>query len=358
VIPVDESDPVPDLLNHLESEQRLLAHAAEALERIKDQRQENFTQVALDQTFADRDRVKPSDTPPMSDLGSSEIDQQWYAFMYPEAYADPRGLELFHHEVGHDRQWHPNPGFASCFRAPILVPARPGASPAVPDRWCVVVRAASFDQLKVLILDYAPFFDVTTHFYFSVASLNLQSDVYSLASAVGLKNYHCAVDPDENGLLDAFYASRPHLLGSFDLCLFVDAEANSSIALMDQCSILAGSRDRLSAIEHLFASQPTLGMVFPDYHASEVPRVGWGDSRALVELLLSMLGGSTQTIPVLEYPFSSCFWARPQAMTVACMLYQSISTGDLGPGLSDAFLRLPCLACEMSGLNWQKLARH
>jgi lipopolysaccharide biosynthesis protein len=151
-------------------------------------------------------------------------------------------------------------------------------------------------------------------------------------------------------------------LQSYDLCLFSHGKESDGQWFHDQNLMLAGSSTRVDAIKQMFADQPELGLIFPDYPSSLLWLIGWGNMRSIVDALLAPLGCDTSSVEILEYPAGGFYWARPAALLILHSLgltLDSLPPEPLPPdhSLVHALERMPCLSCEMMGFRWEKIAR-
>jgi hypothetical protein len=130
----------------------------------------------------------------------------------------------------------------------------------------------------------------------------------------------------------------------------------------DHNFLLAGSLDRVNVILDLFAAEPDLGLLFPDYLPTLLPHIGWGTMRRQVDELLATFGFNTGSIELLEFPAGGFFWARPKALGLLHGLgltFADLPQEPLGADntMLHALERLPCLSCEAMGMRWEKLSR-
>ena len=115
------------------------------------------------------------------------------------------------------------------------------------------------------------------------------------------------------------------------------------------------------SIIHFFKSNPTTGLIFPDYPKSIHPFIGWGGTRAIVDKLLRPFGCDTSSIDLLEFAAGGFFWARTDALHIIHSLGLSYDNIPDEPIAKDdtilhAIERMTCISTEMMGYEWKKLS--
>ena len=78
---------------------------------------------------------------------------------------------------------------------------------------------------------------------------------------------------------------------------------------------LMGSTGLVASIFNLFADNPSLGMVFPEYHWSLRHQIGWGTNYEICENIAAQLGVPISPLKMQLFPAGSMFWARGNALT-------------------------------------------
>lgn len=377
---VDEDAPVPAIEAILTDPDALQHSAEEASERFKEQeRQCEFTAAALEHSFGSEfipaeDQAAPSthelsDATPSAD--SPEVDVRWYRHIYPAVDEDPRGIVDYHREEGLWRQYHPNPDFHLRFREPLRFPSltesvsdSESAAPLPRGdsfRCAVVLHFHSVAMAKRFFSDFGCHLS-TADFFVTSSSPFVLAVVRNLSREFGVSRLEVSLLKNIGRDIPSKYIVFNQLLSGYDLCLFSHGKESDLQWFHDHNSILAGSPARVAEIQRLFLQDPTLGIVFPDYLSFYRPWIGWGEMRPMVDALLSRFGCDTASIDLLEFPAGGFFWARPQALSIISAL--DFTMADLpeeplakNQTLLHALERLPCISCEMMGLEWLKISR-
>ena len=399
LLPCSEAMANAQLEAYFAEPEALQSHALLALERFRCERQADYTAATLDQSLAAgwmpaRSAASYSWKAAGQD---EEVDERWYADVYPWVYHDPRDCALFHRQEGRYRQYHPRQPPLSCFRAPILLPSAPQAtvpsdqfcdagtepfaeSRAEPNRpsegtavqslelgWRRQLRCAVVVHLHMPGIARRFFAWFGRHlcwadFYVTASDPMVAVGVEALAKEYGVERIHVCLIDNRGRDIPSKYMVFNQQLQEYDLCLFSHGKQSDQHWFYDHNNILAGSPQRLQAILSRFAADPGLGLLFPDYLESLLFSIGWGTMRATVDRLLVRFGCDTSSVELLEFPAGGFFWARPQALMVLHSLDLSWDDMPAEPlpvdgTLLHALERMPCLSCEMMGLRWEKIAR-
>lgn len=365
LLAAEESDPTPELEAWFTAPQLLQAHAAEARDRFRSQEPQGlFTAALLDEALASG--FQPATAPPQ-DCGWIRCSHQrnpdplWYLHTYPCSSLDPRSLNDFHHQEGSFRQYHPDAAFRTHFRPPLPLEQPRGDRPVTPLRCAVVLQLSSELKAHRFFACFAANLVGRVDFLVTVNSPLLASLLRAIARDYQV-NLIVRAGQDQAADLVSRYIVFDQEINSYDLCLFSHDLESDDAWFHAHNELLVGSRQRLEAIVDLFARQPDLGLLFPDYLPSRIASIGWGNSRRQLDQLLAPAGLSTACVNLLEYPAGGFFWARPQALG----LLQRVARQGLHPAgpatiaaasLAEALERLPCLACEHHGYRWQKITR-
>ncbi len=372
VLPCDEEDPTSQLETYFGQPELLNQHADAAWERFRLEDQALFTQQALDQTYGSEALPPTSRSlPRWSPVGRDDpVDARWYLHTYQWTYSDPRDCSTFHHQEGCFRQYHPNPSFFHCFKKPLSLRASEISSlPVVAQtdqvaslRCAAVLHFHTPTKARQFFADFGCHLVGKADFFVTTSEALVASVLLSLAQDYGITTMDVRVLPNIGRDIPSKYIVFNEELQVYDLCLFSHGKESDGQWFHDQNLMLAGSSTRVDAIKQMFADQPDLGLIFPDYPSSLLWLIGWGNMRSIVDTLLSPLGCDTSTVDILEYPAGGFFWARPAALLILHSLgltLDSLPGEPLPPdnSLLHALERMPCLSCEMMGFRWEKIAR-
>ena len=77
---------------------------------------------------------------------------------------------------------------------------------------------------------------------------------------------------------------------------------------------IIGSPKTVAEIVGLFEGQPTLGLVFPEYHPELANQIGWGGNRDLAVHLAGRMGLAEPPAQLSLFSAGSMFWTRGKAM--------------------------------------------
>ena len=364
VVPSDEASPTADLERWFQVPEQLRAHAEVARERFRDQEPQHlFTAALLDQSFASGfvpasgPVKKPGWVPcPLQ----HDPDPLWYQHTY-YWICDPRSMVDFHRQEGMLRQFHPDPSFIQAFRSPLQLPPGLSAASSHRIRCAVVLHMHSEQKARLFFASFGCHLAKVADFFATTSSTVVQATLYSLARDYGIKMEVCIVD-NRGRDIPSKYIVFNEVIQSYDLCLFSHGKESDLQWFHDHNFLLAGSLDRVYGILDLFAAEPDLGLLFPDYLPSLFPHIGWGTMRRQVDQLLATFGFNTGSIELLEFPAGGFFWARPKALGLLHGLhltFDDLPQEPLGPDntMLHALERLPCLSCEAMGMRWEKLSR-
>lgn len=367
LLAVDEQCPTPELEAWFSVPEVLRAHAITMQERFRAEvPQAPLLQALLDETLA---QGFAASLLPLRDPGwrvcsvQSDPDPWWYRLTYPWVSLDPRGLVDYHREIGAARQYHPDQSFADHFRRPLALLSGPLISGEARARMRCAV-ALHFYSLERACLFFASFgchLAARADFFVSTSSENVAVCLRNLAAEYGL-SMQIAIIPNRGRDLPSKYLLFSENLASYDLVLYSHGKDSSLEWFHDHNRILAGSRERVDAVLDLFAQDPGLGLLFPDYLPSLLPGIGWGSMRGLVDELLGISGRTTADVELLEFPAGGIFWARPACLQVIQDLGLTLSDLPEEPLAKDhtllhAIERMPCISCDLMGYRWEKLAR-
>lgn len=92
---------------------------------------------------------------------------------------------------------------------------------------------------------------------------------------------------------------------------------------------LMGSKSLVASIFNLFADNPSIGMVFPEYHWSLRRQIGWGTNYEISERIAAQLGVPISPQKMHLFPAGSMFWARGEALIP--IWQRSFRTEDFPP---------------------------
>jgi hypothetical protein len=376
VLPCSEEDPTPQLQIYYANPQELEQHAETAYARFSQLNQKPYTEQALDQVFPEQ--FYPS-LPPRSERTRDHWsycpqqrspDPVWYRYTYPWLDADPRPLEQLHWNVGVYRQCHPDPQFArEIFKEPLqLGPAAQGrpseaVSPVAPaQRLAVVLHFFSELRVTSFFINYGRHLPAGTDFYITASTRIVRALIEKVAADCNIGNLHIELIENIGRDIPSKYIVFNDRLAAYDLCFFSHGKESDANWFYDHNQLLAGSATRVDQITQLFAKDPTLGLVYPDYLAPLLPAIGWSSMRPMIDELLARFGCDTAPVSVLEFPAGGFFWARPQALTILHSLGLTLADLPAEPLPKDntllhALERMPCLSTEMMGMRWEKVGR-
>jgi lipopolysaccharide biosynthesis protein len=199
-------------------------------------------------------------------------------------------------------------------------------------------------------------------FFVTTSEALVASVLLSLAQDYGIAAMDVRVLPNIGRDLPSKYIIFNEELQAYDLCFFSHGKESDGQWFHDQNLMLAGSSTRVDAIKQMFADDPELGLIFPDYPSSLLWLIGWGSMRPIVDTLLAPMGCDTSSVEILEYPAGGFYWARPAALLILHSLGLTLDSMPPEPlpqdnSLLHALERMPCLSCEMMGFRWEKIAR-
>ncbi len=377
---VDEESPVAALEEIVADTDLLASFAGEASERFQvNEDQATFTAVTLDCSLGSRfapaceEAANSIDAGPDINLAGKApiVDVRWYRHMYPWVDSDPRGIEEFHRFEGVLRQHHPNRDFYKLFRKPLQLsreindPCRENTGDSVNAKidlkLAVVLHFYSAAMARVFFADFGCFL-VNADFFVTSSDRLILDVVMNLAKEYGIPSLKISLQENIGRDLLAKYFVFNASLSVYDLCLFSHGKESDHQWFHDHNTVLAGSQARVAEIIELFSGNQSLGLVFPDYLSFYRPWIGWGEMRPMIDSLLSCFGCDTASIDLLEFPAGGFFWARPQALGMITSLGLTINDLPIEPlahnhTLLHALERLPCISCEMMGMEWQKIGR-
>jgi hypothetical protein len=377
---VDEESPVAALEEFMADTALLDSFAKEASERFQaHEEQTTFTAAALDSALGSRfvpareEIANSTDAgPELNSTGNeSTVDVHWYRHMYPWVDSDPRGIEEFHRLEGVFRQNHPNRDFYKSFREPLLLTFETDKSSredvrdpligVLEQKLAVVLHFYSAAMAGVFFADFGCHL-VNADFYVTCSDDLILGVVKTLAMEYGIQRLEVSLQQNIGRDLLSKYFVFNASLSAYDLCLYSHGKESDHQWFHDHNTVLAGSPAIVKEIIELFCGNPSLGLVFPDYLSFYRPWIGWGEMRPMIDSLLSGFGCDTASIDLLEFPAGGFFWARPQALTIITSLGLTIENLPSEPlahnhTLLHALERLPCISCEMMGMQWQKIGR-
>jgi len=372
VLPCDEQDPTPQLEAYFAQPELLNQRADSAWDRFRLEDQRLFTQRALDQTYGSGALPSTSlSLPRWSAVGREEpVDVLWYLHTYQWTYSDPRGIETFHRQEGCFRQYHPSPSFIQFFKKPLRlnasvitsIPKQNLAEYSASMRCAAVLHFHTSTKACQFFADFGCHLVGKADFFVTTSDSLVASVLLTLAQEYGIQAMDVRILPNVGRDLPSKYIVFNSELQDYDLCLFSHGKESDGQWFYDHNFILAGSSTRVDAVKQLFADDPMLGLLFPDYLSSSFRWIGWGSMRPLVDSLLAPLGCDTSSVEILEFPAGGFYWARPAALLILHSLgltLEALPSEPLAPDntLLHALERMPCLSCEMMGFRWEKVSR-
>jgi len=364
VLPADEASPTTDLERWFQVPEQLRAHAEVARERFRDQEPQHlFTAALLDQSLASG--FVPASGPIKKPgwvrcSAQHDPDPLWYQHTY-FWICDPRSVTDFHRQEGILRQFHPDSSFIQAFRSPLYLPPGFSAASSHRMRCAVVLHIHSEQKARLFFASFGCHLIGVADFFATTSSSVVKATLHSLARDYGVNMEVCMID-NRGRDIPSKYIVFNDAIQSYDLCLFSHGKESDRQWFHDHNFLLAGSLDRVNAILDLFASEPDLGLLFPDYLPTLLPHIGWGTMRRQVDQLLETFGLNTESIELLEFPAGGFFWARPKALGLLHglgLMFEDLPQEPLGADntMLHALERLPCLSCEAMGMRWEKLSR-
>ncbi len=346
-----------------------------AYARFREEKQINYTQAALENLFPDSSLPAPSpQQQPLRPAATAPkpLDERWYRLAYPWVDWDPRTIQDFHSCVGEYRQYHPNPSFRSQFKQPILLPhlldaasllSEPNNTSPPSDSLRIAVVLHFYDPRLAgrFFAEFAPSLAQIADFYITTSLAETAEICKSLALEIGVRNTQIKIIENIGRDIPSKYMVFNEATRDYDLCLYSHGKESDRAWFHDHNAMLAGSAATIQAILTLFASRPSLGLIFPDYMPHLISAINWSECRPMVDRLLSRFGCDTSSISLLEFPAGGFFWARPSALSPMHSLGLSLETLPPEPvpkndTILHALERMPCLSCEMMGMEWEKLS--
>lgn len=367
LLSVPEDDPTPALQSYYESPHSLAEHASLMQQRlIQEEDQVSFTQDVLDRALSSGfvPSPGPQNSPPWRIPSAfRNPDEQWYRHTYYWV-CDPRTPAEFHLQEGCFRQYHPDDSFKNSFKPPLALPGstRLESKSASSLRIAVVLHFHREHKARLFFAAFGCWLASSADFYVTSTNRLTTAALLSLAHDYSIENFLVReIDNRGRDIPSKYVVFREALLG-YDLCLFSHGKESDLCWFHDHNEILAGSPERIADIVNLFAGNPDLGLVFPDYLPGLIPLIGWGSMRRQIDALLRPHGWDTTGVDILEFPAGGFFWARPAALSSICELQLALVDLPAEPLARDntllhAIERLPCLSCERAGFRWERISR-
>lgn len=369
-----EADASMELAILINASERLKVFAEDSYERLRESEQLPFTEQAFDALFPGE--LQGSSALPIikktSEMTSTpDLDERWYRLTYGESDSDPRTIKDFHLQVGIHRQYHPNRLFHTKFKRPLLLPygltnnlppssdasiQKHGNQPKV----AIIFHAHSLRLLAWFFADFAVNLADHADLYISTTQGDVAEIGRSLACELGINLMDVRLIPNRGRDIPSKYTLFNQELSSYDLCLFTHGKESDLAWFHHHNHCLAGSKSIVQQILELFQNRSSLGLLFPDYLPHLRPFITWAACRPLMDQLLANYGCDTSAISLLEFPAGGFFWARPEALAAIHSL--NLKEEHLPPEplignstLLHALERMPCISCELLGLEWEKL---
>ena len=207
------------------------------------------------------------------------------------------------------------------------------------------------------------YFDGIADLFITSSSSLLDSFCCLMAGEYGITIAEAVVIENVGRDIPSKYICFNDSLRQYDLVYFTHGKFSDKQWLADANQCLAGSKERVLAILDMFRSEDDLGLLFNDYLESNIPWIGWGSTRPLVDQMLSIYNCDSGSIDTIEFPAGGFYWARPSALEVINGLNLSINSlpAEPIPGcgtLLHAIERMPCISAEMMGYRWEKISRN
>lgn len=367
LLSVPEDDPTPALESFYASPQLLATHAASMQQRFEEKEDQiAFTQDVLDRSLssgfvpASGPQVAPAWRVPSC---LRDPDELWYRHTY-YWIGDPRTVAEYHRQEGCFRQYHPDANFRHVLRDPLVLTGRSGRT-RTRSRSCQIAVVLHFHgehKARLFFASYGRWLADRADFYVTSTNGMTTAALLSLAQDYGISNFLVREIENRGRDIPSKYIVFSEVLADYDLCLFSHGKESDICWFHDHNDLLAGSPERIDAIVDLFADDPGLGLVFPDYLSALLPLIGWGGMRRRIDALLRPHGWDTSDVDLLEFPAGGFFWARPAALAAIHALGLRLSDLPAEPLPNDntllhAIERLPCLSCERAGLRWERISR-
>lgn len=365
LLTLPEEDPTAGLEHLYGSVAELDRHALEMCERFSDMEDQlGFTREALDASLSSGFVPHPG---PVEDPGWVECQAQhdpdplWYLHAHCWL-SDPRTPAEFHHAEGRFRQYHPDPEFYRNFRTPLRIADSASGHLRGGQRIAVVLHFHHEAKARLFFAEFGRWLADIADFYITCTGPVVAAALLSLARDYRIENLLVLQIENRGRDIPSKYICFNQQVMDYDVCLFAHGKSSDHAWFHDHCSMLCGSRQRIEGILDLFARDPALGLLFPDYIRSLRSHIGWGQMRRMVDDLLRPHGWDTRPVQLLEFPAGGFFWARPAALASIHQLQLDLAQLPEEPldrdnTLLHAIERLPCLSCERAGLRWDKIAR-
>jgi hypothetical protein len=372
-----ESHAVEDLEVLVDNFSALSQFAEDVYARFREEEQTHYTETAFSSLFPEASPSAQTQQNRQHKRAASrpqELDERWYRLAYPWVDWDPRTIQDYHECIGRYKQYHPNPSYHTQFKKPISL-SHLLAADALPSAKHDEFSCSPQDSLKLAVAlhfhnsfsaeyffaEFAPFLASLADFHITTSLQETAELCQALALELGVKNTQIRIIENIGRDIPSKYMTFNEELQNYDLCLFSHGKQSDRAWFHDHNAILAGSEPSVRGILSLFQSRPSLGLLFPDYMPHLTRYIHWSECRPIVDQLLARFGCDTSSISILEFPAGGFFWARPAALTV---LHSLGLTPDMLPPepiaksgtILHALERMPCLSCEMMGLEWEKLS--
>jgi hypothetical protein len=368
-----EANAAQELRPLVDASESLTHFAEDAYARLRHCDQLPFTEQAFDALLPGEFVASPPPSRPITTqvAPTPDLDARWYRLTYGEIDNDPRTIQDFHAQVGRHRQYHPNRLFHTRFKRPItlagvaddvaLQPASESGTEHVRrPTTAVIVHVHSLRMLAWFFAEFAGNLAGIADFFISTTQEEAAEISRGLALELGIRLKDLRVVPNRGRDIPSKYMLFNQELSNYDLCLFTHGKESDLAWFHQHNRCLAGSRSMVEQIISLFQSRPSLGLLYPDYLPHLRPFITWASCRPQVDQLLATFGCDTSSISLLEFPAGGFFWARPAALAVIHSLHlkdEDLPSEPLpnNSTLLHALERMPCISCEMMGLEWEKL---
>jgi O-antigen biosynthesis protein len=226
---------------------------------------------------------------------------------------------------------------------------------------CHIYYLDTIEELKGYMGSISQNFDI----FISTDSMEKKIYIESLFQLRFASSLTVQVMPNIGRDIAAKLVGFKEALKDYDLLLFIHGKKSASASELEGwrkhlCENLLGTQALARSIITAFEEIPNLGMIAPQ-HFKALKCVGWKNNKRIADGLCRRMLGDSFVFNYLDFPSGSMFWCRPTALLPLITLDLSWDDfppeqGQLDGTLAHAIERLFFVSCELSGLDWFKVA--